>query len=138
MATAPGGVRFLLHEVSSGSPRLQRSAAATARHAACDLLRARHGRRRGASRRVDPLRRGDTVGLSDAHLSPALSPEGRLLARERQRALRNLLSVAGHLPRAQREAFAARLSGRSPMPPAARQALGAALATLRRHGAAAA
>ncbi|MFC7734276.1 hypothetical protein ACFQX4_00195 [Roseomonas sp. GCM10028921] len=78
------------------------------------------------------------MGISDAHLSPALSPEARLLARERQRALRDLLSAAGRLPRGQREAFAARLSGRSPMPPAARQALRAALATLRRHGAAAA
>jgi hypothetical protein len=108
----------------------------TARRLARDLVRARHGRRRDATRRVDPLRRADTVALVDAVTGyPAAlrvpSAEDVLLAQEHERQMPAVWAAAQRLSRAQKEAVAARLAGRRPLPPAMRQALRAALIALR-------
>ncbi|WP_424138517.1 hypothetical protein [Roseomonas chloroacetimidivorans] len=115
---------------------LDRVAIMTAQRLARDLVRARHGRRRNVTRRVDPLRRADTVALLDAVTGyPAAlrvpSAEDVLLAREHERQMQAVWAAAQRLPRAQKEAIAARLAGRRPLSPAMRQALRAALMALR-------
>ena len=115
---------------------LARVAAVTARRLARDLARIRHGRRRDAFRRVDPLRREDHIALDDAvgrHAVALRTPsaEDILLAREHERHVQAIWAAAARLPRAQREAVTARLAGRRPLPPAGRQALRTALISLR-------
>lgn len=115
---------------------LDRVATTTARRLARDLVRARHGRRRDTCRRVDPLRRADNITLDDAVIGHAAalrtpSAEDILLAREHEQHVQAIWAVAARLPRAQREAITARLAGQCPLPPAGRQALRAALISLR-------
>ncbi|WP_159351024.1 hypothetical protein [Roseomonas harenae] len=128
----------LTQESVLGEGVLESIATTTAKRLAYDLIRTRYGRQRGASRRVDPLRRADIITLTDAvteHsvgalMSPGESAEDALLAQEHERQVQAVWAAAERLPRAQREAVAARRAGRGPLPPAGRQALRAAMLSL--------
>jgi hypothetical protein len=112
--------------------RLGQACRTSARRAAIDLQRRRHGRHFRGRRRGDPLLYADNLGPEAAAIAASgPDPEQALLQREADTMTDTVLAAADRLPPAQSGAVKFFLAGRRPMPAAVRQALKAAVATLR-------